>query len=228
MRAWVRGSVRALARACVRVRARVRGARVACVARCTDWTELRASCISSTHVVLYMSVISGDSRTLFASCRMQSSHICSRPFDAASSACSEATCLCRAATSEDILLGPPGVLAGELLFRWTPFNDARRGLSSATAVPAGEAVLRLPWLLTGGGDCSGVPFGGVCCSSIESWDIASASISRPEPQASEWRALVRFCGDEQQLFLEPTSTLASPTERPYGTVFMLVVTCSWY
>ena len=104
-------------RACARVRARVRGARVACAARCTDSTELRASCISSTHVVLYMSVISGDSRTLFASCRMQSSHICSRPFDAASSACSEATCLCSVATSEDILLGPPGVLAGELLFR---------------------------------------------------------------------------------------------------------------
>ena len=64
-----------------------------------------------------MSVISGDSRTLFASCRMQSSHICSRPFDAASSACSVATCLCRVATSDDILLGPPGVLAGELLSR---------------------------------------------------------------------------------------------------------------
>ena len=58
---------------------------------------------------------------------------------------------------------------------------------------------RLPWLLTGGGDCSGVPFCGVCCSSIESWDIASASISRPGPQASEWRALVRLCGEEQQL-----------------------------
>ena len=116
MRGWVRGEC-AVARACVRARARVRGARVACAARCTDSTELRASCISSTQVVLYMSVISGDSRTLFASCRMQSSHICSRPFDAASSACSVATCLCRVATSDDILLGPPGVLAGELLSR---------------------------------------------------------------------------------------------------------------
>ena len=66
-----------------------------------------------------MSVISGDSRTLFASCRMQSSHICSRPFDALSSACSVATCCCSVATSDEggILLGPPGVLAGEALYR---------------------------------------------------------------------------------------------------------------
>ena len=122
VRACVRACVSVSARVCMRARvcARVRcarGLRGACVC-CTDSTELRASCISSTHVVLYMSVISGDSRTLFASCRMQSSHICSRPFDALSSACSVATCCCSVATSDEggILLGPPGVLAGEALY----------------------------------------------------------------------------------------------------------------